>query len=211
VVGSGERREPKLTALRYCWRMSEPQQWPAMLTWRGHNSPHLESTRVNLTGNRIRAYGRIIAARNDEHEAFSASYDLVTDEEGITQRLSVSVLRAGGDRQVSVTRDEQGNWLVNSLGGVVKSGFNGALDVDMVLSSFFNTLLLRRTRLHRNPQNIDVPVMYLRLPELEVSEVTLKYRSTTEGILVVSPVSESIITVDEDGFILDYMGLAERV
>ena len=190
---------------------ASPNSWPAMLTWNGHEATQLESARVSLAGNRIRAYGRIISAANAKHEAFSASYDLVTDEEGITQRLSVSVLRAGGDRQVSVTRDTQGNWLVHTLGSVVKSGFNGALDVDMELSSFFNTLLLRRTGLHQRAQNIDVPVMYLRLPELEVSEVTLQYRADPHGVRVVSPVSESVITIDPDGFILDYPGLARRV
>ncbi|EFV12215.1 putative glycolipid-binding domain-containing protein [Segniliparus rugosus] len=190
---------------------SGPKSWPTMLTWNGHTATQLESARVNLAGNRIRAYGRIISAATADHEAFSASYDLVTDEEGGAQRLSVSVLRAGGDRQVSVTRDTEGNWLVHTLGSVVKSGFNGALDVDMERSSFFNTLLLRRLGLHLQARDIDVPVMYLRLPELEVSEVTLQYRADPVGIRVVSPVSESVITIDSDGFILDYPGLARRV
>lgn len=182
-----------------------------MLTWSGHDATRVESVRVGLAGNRVRANGRIISAASARHEAFSASYDLVTDEEGTTQRLSVSVLRASGDHQVSVTRDTQGNWLVHTFGSVVKSGFNGALDVDMELSAFFNTLLLRRAGLHQNARDADVPVMYLRLPELEVSEVTLHYRADPRGVRVVSPVSESVVTIDSDGFILDYPGLARRV
>ncbi|ADG99050.1 protein of unknown function DUF1089 [Segniliparus rotundus DSM 44985] len=186
-------------------------EWPAMLTWQSSDATRLESVRVNLSGSRVRAYGRIIAAANEDHEAFSASYDLVTNDEGITERLSVSVLRASGDQQVSITRDAQGGWLVQTISSAVKSGFNGALDVDMQFSAFFNTLLLRRAGLHQGPQDLDVPVMYLRVPELELSEVTLQYRADPNGVRVVSPVSESVVVIDSDGFILDYPGLSRRV
>ena len=36
--------------------------WPAILTWRAHDVPRMESVRVQLSGNRIKAYGRIVAA-----------------------------------------------------------------------------------------------------------------------------------------------------
>ena len=36
--------------------------WPAILTWRAHDVPRMESARVQLSGNRIKAYGRIVAA-----------------------------------------------------------------------------------------------------------------------------------------------------
>ena len=62
--------------------------WPAILTWRAHNLPRMESVRVQLCGNRIKAYGRIVSAATESTPAFSASYDLVTDETGGTKRLS---------------------------------------------------------------------------------------------------------------------------
>ncbi|MDT4998408.1 MAG: uncharacterized protein QOK12_513, partial [Mycobacterium sp.] len=33
----------------------------------------------------------------------------------------------------------------------------------------------------------------------------------TDGIKLVSPVADTTITVDDEGFILDYPGLAERI
>ena len=36
--------------------------YPAILTWRAHDVPRMESVRVQLSGNRIKAYGRIVAA-----------------------------------------------------------------------------------------------------------------------------------------------------
>ena len=59
--------------------------WPAVLTWRAHDVSSIESTRVQLSGNRIKAIGRIAAGASDNHPAFSASYDLVTDDSGATK------------------------------------------------------------------------------------------------------------------------------
>ena len=67
----------------------QPAAWPAILTWRAHDVPRMESVRVQLSGNRIKAYGQIIGAATDEHEAFSATYDLLTNDAGITRRLAV--------------------------------------------------------------------------------------------------------------------------
>src|ERR1700730_13743078 len=64
--------------------------WPKTLTWRAHDVPRMESVRVQLSGNRIKAYGRIVAAATPSHPAFSASYDLVTDEASVTKRSSMA-------------------------------------------------------------------------------------------------------------------------
>lgn len=67
----------------------------------------MESVRVQLSGNRISVYGRIVAAATDIHPAFSASYDLVTDESGATKRLSLYRHLAQRERQLSIARDEE--------------------------------------------------------------------------------------------------------
>ena len=56
--------------------------WPAVLTWRSPACTQMESTRVQLVRNRIKAHGRIVAAATPERPAFSVSYDLVTDDSG---------------------------------------------------------------------------------------------------------------------------------
>src|ERR1700682_6668954 len=84
--------------------------WPKTLTWRAHDVPRMESVRVQLSGNRIKAYGRIVAAATPSDPAFSASYDLVTDEAGATKRLSLSVTLAERERQLCLARDEEKKW-----------------------------------------------------------------------------------------------------
>ncbi len=176
----------------------------------------MESVRVQLSGNRIKAYGRIVAAATTSHPAFSASYDLVTDETGATKRLSLTVTLAERERQLSIARDEENMWLVQDHQNQAKrAAFDGALDVDVIFSPFFNALPIRRTGIYERTDTITIPVVYVRLPELSVDPATISYSSAgpdlTAGIKLHSPVAETTVTVDKDGFILDYPGLAERI
>lgn len=171
----------------------------------------MESVRVQLNGNRIKAAGRIIGGDCSEHPAFSASYDLVTDEAGVTRRLSLRSSVAAGERQCSITRDAEGNWLVENGTTPVRSAYAGALDVDVVLSPFFNALPIRRLSLQTSSDDVQVPVVYVNLPDLSVHDASLTYSSGTDGIHVLSPVSSSSVQVDHDGFVISYPGLAERI
>ena len=190
----------------------QPTAWPAILTWRAHDVPRMESVRVQLHNNRIKAYGRIVAAATQTAPAFSASYDLVTDESGATKRLSLTVTLAERERQLSIARDEENMWLVQDHSGQTnRASYDGALDVDMIFSPFFNTLPIRRTGLYRRNDSMSVPVVYVSLPDITVNPVTISYSSASDGIKLHSPVADTTVTVDSDGFILDYPGLAERI
>jgi hypothetical protein len=172
----------------------------------------MESVRVQLTGNRIKAYGRIVAAATSSHPAFSASYDLVTDEAGGTKRLSMTITLAERERQLSIARDEENMWLIQDhTGQTQRAAYDGALDVDVIFSPFFNALPIRRTGLYRRTDSITCPVVYVRLPEVAVEAAVIRYSSAADGIKLHSPAAETTITVDSDGFILDYPGLAERI
>lgn len=187
-----------------------------MLTWRAHDCAQMESARVQVAGRRIKAYGRIIAAATDTRPAFSASYDLVTDENGGTKRLSLTVTLAERERQYSIARDEENMWLVQDHQNQIKrSAFEGARDVDVVLSPFFNALPIRRTGIHERSDSVTVPVVYVRIPDFSVEQATVTYTSAgpdnPDGIKLHSPVADTTLSVDSDGFILDYPGLAERI
>lgn len=172
----------------------------------------MESVRVHVSGNRIKAYGRIVAAATPSHPAFSADYDLVTDETGGTKRLSMTVTLAERERQLSIARDEENMWLVQQhTGESRRAAYDGALDVDVIFSPFFNALPIRRSGLYQRTDSISCPVIYVRLPELSVETAVISYSSAEDGIKLHSPVADTTIAVDSDGFILDYPGLAERI
>lgn len=192
---------------------SETTAFPAVLTWRAPDVPRMESVRVQLSGNRIKAYGRVVAAATSAHPAFSASYDLVTDETGATKRLSMTVTLAERERQLSVARDEENMWLVQEHSGQTsRSSYEGALDVDVIFSPFFNALPIRRAGvMPGSGESVTVPVVYLRVPDLSVDVAHIGYAATPDGIALKSPVADTTVTVDANGFILDYPGLAERI
>lgn len=167
---------------------------------------------MQLSGNRIKANGRIVAAATASHPPFSASYDLVTDEAGATKRLSLTVTLAERERQLSIARDEENMWLIQQhTGETSRAAYDGALDVDLIFSPFFNALPIRRTGLYQRSETVTLPVVYVRMPELSVEAATISYSSASDGIKLHSPVADTTVTVDSGGFILDYPGLAERI
>ena len=74
-----------------------------------------------------------------------------------------------------------------------------------------NALPIRRTGLHRRTDSVTLPVVYVWLPDLVVKQATLSYTSADDGIKLHSPVADTTICVDGEGFIVDYPGLAERI
>jgi uncharacterized protein len=189
--------------------------WPVILTWRAHDVSRMESVRVQLSGKRIKANGQIVAAAAETNPAFHAYYDLQTDEAGATKRIGLTVTLAERERQLSIARDEENMWLVTDQRGESRAAYNGALDVDVVFSPFFNALPIRRIGLHERAESITLPMVYVNLPDMSVSAATVSYSSAGSGnleaIAVKSPVADTTLTVDADGFIVDYPGLAERI
>lgn len=187
-------------------------EFKTVLTWRGEDTDRLEQVRLVVAGSRIKAYGRIIAAATDEHEAFSASYELQTTDAGVTKRLTVHLIREAGETQFGITRDGEGTWLVRRPDGeVIQSDFDGAEDVDLALSPMFNALPLRRLKPSPGSPTVDVPVVYLYLPDGEVKSATVSYTAREDGIGLVSPLATTTLTLDENGFVIDYPTLARRV
>ncbi|BBX46913.1 putative glycolipid-binding domain-containing protein [Mycobacterium cookii] len=175
----------------------------------------MESVRVQLSGKRIKANGRIVAADTDSNPAFAAYYDLLTDETGATKRLGMTVTSAERERQLVVARDNENMWLVTDHQGDSRAAYDGALDVDVVFSPFFNALPIRRLGLHERADTVTVPTIYISLPEISITSAPVSYSSRAagagEGIKVHSPVSETILTIDDYGFIVEYPTLAERI
>jgi uncharacterized protein len=106
-----------------------------------------------------------------------------------------------------------------------EAGFAGALDVDLAFCTLFKALPVRRLRLHRPSaqhdapqqdvtQYDDLPVAFVSLPGLEVSCVRQTYRTVAVGETTVvsfaNDLFETELTVDADGLVLEYPGLARR-
>jgi uncharacterized protein len=186
-----------------------------MLTWQGvaGQPPRLESVRLLLSDQRIRASGRMVAAGS---EPFSASLELSVTEVGAVSRLLLRSTTAEEERQISLSRTEDGVWLADLGEGTERTDFDGAVDVDVQGAVLFNTLPIRRLGLHREPGEHNLPMVYVSLPDLSVRLVRQTYRTVSVGDArsVVNYAGDGFsadLEVDADGLVLDYPGLATRL
>ncbi|MGH3926502.1 MAG: putative glycolipid-binding domain-containing protein [Pseudonocardiaceae bacterium] len=193
------------------------QQVTRMLAWAGVDGLRLEAARVVLGERSLRASGSLVSSPQEGAEAYSVSYSLATDEVGVVQRLTVRAIQAQGEQYVSLTRSEEGIWLVDRVdqsAGTVRTTFSGALDVDLAFSALFNGLPVRRLGLHHTAGQHDLAMVFVSLPGLEVGCVQQTYRTVAVGETTAVSFSwdsfEAELTVDADGLVLEYPGLARR-
>ena len=64
-------------------------------------------------------------------------------------------------------------------------------------------------------ESVTVPVLYVSLPDLSVAAASENYTSLGPDaggtITLKSPAGKVVVAVDDDGFIVDYPGLAARI
>ncbi|MDG4763258.1 putative glycolipid-binding domain-containing protein [Solwaraspora sp. WMMD406] len=163
---------------------------------------------------------------------YTCQYELTTDEDWTAVRLTVTTEGAGWLRTVRMER-ALGRWRVSTaeqgdldralravgqrpvgLPGTEEPGrLDAALDVDLGAAPLFNTLPIRRLKLAGRPPGEEhrITVAWVRVPGLEVLAAEQIY--TTAGPDRVGYRSGSFateLTVDPDGYVTHYPGLAER-
>jgi len=189
-----------------------------MMTWQGVAAPYLESVRLLVSDGRLRATGRIVAAtrQSSPAEPFHASFELTVARGGEVGKGLLRTTTADEERQVSVGRTEDGVWLVDHGHGTERNEFDGAADVDVTGAVTFTSLPIRRLGLHREPGEHELPVLQVSMPDLSVRLVRQTYRtvsvSPTGAVINYSvPGFSADLTVDLDGLVIDYPGIATRV
>jgi uncharacterized protein len=189
-----------------------------MLTWQRVVSPSLESVRLLFSEGRLRASGRIIAAANqaDGVEAFSASFSASVERAEEAGRLLLRTTTADEERQVSLSRTEDGVWLVDHGNGAHRNAFDGAIDVDVFGAVTFNALPIRRLGLHKEAGEHELPVLWVSLPDLSVTLIRQTYRTVSiddNGAVInyTDPAISSDLRVDTNGMVIDFPGRAHRI
>jgi uncharacterized protein len=193
-----------------------------LVTWRSDDGRGVEGTRLLVGAGGVRALGRMVHAGGDAADPpFTASYRLVADGDGTLKRLAVTSATAGRERHLTLNRTDDGFWLLDTGSGGGRSEFDGAVDVDLAFSPMFNTLPIRRLRLHRGLGDHLLKVVFVALPELTAEVVEQRYRA-------VSPLGEgdrpeeavvgfawdafmADIVVDADAVVTSYPGVASRI
>ena len=163
---------------------------------------------------------------------FRCQYELSTDENWAAARLTVTAEGAGWLRTVRMER-ALGRWRVSTaeqgdldralraaghppvgLPGTEEPGrLDTALDVDLGAAPLFNTLPVRRLRLLDSPAGAEhrLTVAWVRVPGLEVLPVEQIYTVLApDRVRYRSGSFTAELTVDPDGYVVHYPGLAQR-
>ncbi|GAA3890857.1 putative glycolipid-binding domain-containing protein [Saccharothrix violaceirubra] len=184
-----------------------------ILTWQGYDVPRLEQVRFLLSERKLRASGRLVTA-GDRH--FSASFEVSVGDTGAVTRLLLRTATATEERQLSVSRSSEGQWLIDHGGGAERADFDGALDVDVRSAVLFTAIPVRRLNLHREEGGHELPVVRVTLPDLSVELVRQRYRTVSVGddrsvVAFTDDGVEQLVTVDDAGLVLDRPGVAHRI
>ncbi|MBM2617941.1 putative glycolipid-binding domain-containing protein [Actinoplanes sp. LDG1-06] len=166
---------------------------------------------------------------------YTCRYELRTDPAWVTGFFDVVAEGAGWKRSIRLelaagrwraTTAEQGDLdAVLSAAGHAGAGLPGtedpdllygAFDVDLSGSPLTNTLPIRRLGLH-HPAAGDtgvahrVSVAWVLLPSLEIVQADQIYTALGEGrVRFATETFSADLAIDDDGFVIDYPGLAVR-
>lgn len=190
------------------------------LVWRRHDEPGIESTVYDDGDKGLAARGRAIAAGPTP---YMATYGLRTDAGWRTAELKVTAEGGGWWRNVRLTRTADGWEVHTATRGQIRPPLPGlddpsllhdAVDVDLAYSPLTNTLPVRRLGLLGAPAGTERTIIaaWVSLPDLAVYRSEQTYTVLGDGLVrYASGTFTADISIDADGYVLDYPGLAIRV
>jgi hypothetical protein len=197
-----------------------------VLTWRGTapapEAARFEQVRVELGLGRIHARGTALAGGP---APYRVDYELDTVADHLTRRLTVRAAGPGWARELRLARDADGTWSARRTADP-PDGVDGladvdlldqALDCDLTYSPLTNAMPVRRHGLHLGPGQVDLVMAWVQLPGLTVLRNGQRYRHLRllpgggAAVRYSSGTFSADLTVDADGFVLEYPELATRV
>jgi uncharacterized protein len=150
----------------------------------------------------------ILGATNDE--VFAARYRIVCDK--LWRVRKVEIGQIGDGHAVELAGDGAGNWVDGSASPLPKLA--SAIDVDISVTPFTNTLPIRRLDLKAG-QSADILAVYVQLPGQTVTTDRQRYTCLEPNRRYRYESLDSDFTrdieVDDDGLVVIYPGLFRRV
>lgn len=187
--------------------------------WRGTDDPDrvdLVVMRFGETG--LEAHGSSIT------RSYTSAWSLDATDAWRTRTLDISVHGAGWRRSLVLSRDAAGRWSAAARmrgrtalapPGLADPGsVDGALDCDIALCPATNTMPVRRRGLlHRDVTDTALVMAWVDMPSLRVIRSDQVYASSRGRVRYRSADGDfqAELTVDPDGIVRDYPGLARRL
>jgi hypothetical protein len=184
----------------------------------------VEFAEIQLAPERLTAKGVAIGT-SPVH--YWLDYQLETTAGFVTSRLRVISSGQGWRRTLDLRRGEAGVWVVLAegdgdvelpSGGGDPTAFAGALDCDLGLSPVTNLMPVLRHDLLAGGGPVELMTAWVSVPDLSVRQDGQRYsflRSAPDHNVIRFEATDGTfaadITVDREGFVLDYPGIARRL
>jgi hypothetical protein len=172
--------------------------------WSGKGIEHLV---VGEGSDEIIAEAAILGATGDE--AFAVRYRILCEKSWRVRNVEIGQIGSGN--VVELASDGAGNWVDGS--GAPLPQLAGAIDIDISITPFTNTLPIRRLRLQTG-QSEEILVVYVQLPGLAVTTDRQRYTCLEPNRYRYDSLDSKFtrdIEVDGHGLVVTYPGLFRRV
>ncbi|MCX5267603.1 putative glycolipid-binding domain-containing protein [Streptomyces sp. NBC_00199] len=182
-----------------------------VLSWSVSASGGYETAWTEERDGALRARGRAVGTTP---EPYWVSYELDAADGFVTRRLRVTVETAARTRSLDLRHDGRGGWTAD---GERLPGFEEALDCDLGLCPLTNTMPVLRHGLHRRAGEHRFLMAWVSVPALTVRRSWQTYTHLGAGggggamVRFASGSFRSDVVFDQDGYVLDYPGLATRL
>ena len=151
-------------------------------------------------------HGKIVG--NLEGAGLEAGYRVEADAAWRTRLVRVEI--AGRGRVLEISANGIGRW--SDADGTWIPALDGCIDVDISLTPSTNTLPIRRLPVGLG-ESVDIKVAYILAPELGLRAGPQRYTRLADRLWRFHAVDSGFtadISVDADGFVVDYPGLFRR-
>jgi hypothetical protein len=184
----------------------------------------VEFAELDLGPNYLTAHGVAIAS---DPNSYRLDYTVETAADFVSSRLHVVSRGGGWRRSIELERDDRGIWKLGAeeegavdlpAPGGDPAAFAGALDCDHGLSPVTNLMPVLRHGLVSDGDPVELTMAWVSVPDLSVRPDGQRYAfvsadgdqrvircEATDGSFVAH------ITVDPDGLVIDYPGIARRL
>jgi uncharacterized protein len=180
------------------------------LIWSIDEIAGFDSAWAWIDGDRMGAQGRSCGLLPTP---YWLSYALETTESFVTRHMAVEAQWQEGSATLDLRCDD-GAWTVN---GDARPDLASALDCDLAACPLTNTMPVLRHRLHREPGAHAFVMAFIEVPTLRVIASQQRYTHVRRGldgggiVRYASGSFQSDLTIDDDGFVVDYPQLGRRV
>ena len=177
------------------------------LLFTGREYHSLENCLVNVTDAGVEINSTIIGKYGEK--IYHVEYHIKTNAQWQTLSVEIKSRHSNKTEHLYYNSDGKGNWKVN---GQAAEQFNGCIDVDIPLTPFTNTLPINCLQLKQGNEK-EIRVLYFDLLENEIKAVSQKYSRLSKTVYHYENIPndfEADITVDENGFVVDYPALFVR-